>query len=115
AGARYAAAPCDPAAASSRSLEEPMAKSALCIGINDYPGTGMDLQGCVNDAADWAEALGARGFSVTRLVDAQATKAAMAAAFARVIGAAESGDTVVITYSGHGTYVPDLDGDELDG
>ena len=27
-----------------------MTKRALCIGINDYPGTGSDLTGCVNDA-----------------------------------------------------------------
>ena len=30
-----------------------MTKKALCIGINDYPGTDSDLQGCVNDATDW--------------------------------------------------------------
>jgi hypothetical protein len=29
-----------------------MAKNALCIGINDYPGTQSDLKGCVNDAND---------------------------------------------------------------
>ena len=34
-----------------------MAKYALCIGINDYPGTDSDLSGCVNDANDWAAAL----------------------------------------------------------
>ena len=33
-----------------------MANKALCIGINNYPGTHMDLQGCVNDAEDWATA-----------------------------------------------------------
>lgn len=27
-----------------------MATRALCIGINDYPGTDNDLSGCVNDA-----------------------------------------------------------------
>ncbi len=38
-----------------------MAYKALCIGINDYPGTQNDLSGCVNDAQDWAaEAQGAR-------------------------------------------------------
>ena len=41
-----------------------MDKRALCIGINDYPGTGSDLAGCVNDANDWAEALAGRGFEV---------------------------------------------------
>ena len=40
-----------------------MAKRALCIGVNNYPGTHMDLEGCVNDAQDWAAELGARGFT----------------------------------------------------
>ena len=52
-----------------------MAKKALCIGINNYPGTDMDLRGCVNDAEDWAATLAARGFTVQKLIDAQATKA----------------------------------------
>jgi hypothetical protein len=91
-----------------------MAKRALCIGINDYPGTGMDLQGCVNDVADWAGELESRGFAVERLVDAQATKAAMVDALSRTIGQAQAGDVVVLTFSGHGTCVPDLDGDEID-
>ena len=92
-----------------------MKKTALCIGINNYPGTHMDLAGCVNDAEDWAAELAARGFAVTKLLDAQATKAAMVAGFKSVVGGASSGDVVVITYSGHGTYVPDTDGDEADG
>ena len=91
-----------------------MAKRALCIGINNYPGTHMDLAGCVNDANDWAGELASRGFSVAKLLDAAATKAAMEAAFKKHIGEAVSGDVVVITYSGHGTYVPDTDGDESD-
>lgn len=92
-----------------------MAKTALCIGINDYPGTHMDLRGCVNDAQDWAAELTARGFAVTLLIDAKATKAAMVKGFKTVVGGAKKGDVVVITFSGHGTYVPDLNGDEADG
>lgn len=92
-----------------------MTRTALCIGINNYPGTQMDLQGCVNDAADWAEALGARGYAVERLIDSQATKAAIVAALQKLIGAAQAGDGLVVTYSGHGTYVPDVNGDEVDG
>lgn len=92
-----------------------MAKTALCIGINNYPGTDMDLQGCVNDAKDWSAVLTARGFEVRPLIDGDATLAAMRAAFTQVIGGAAKGDTVVISFSGHGTYVPDLNGDELDG
>lgn len=92
-----------------------MTKKALCIGINNYPGTHMDLQGCVNDANDWATALDGRGFAVTTLLDDAATKAAMVAAMSDLIGAAGKGDNLVITFSGHGTYQPDTDGDEADG
>jgi hypothetical protein len=92
-----------------------MAKNALCIGINNYPGTQMDLQGCVNDANDWAAALAARGFKVAKLLDGQATKAAMVKAMNDLIGTAGKGDSLVITFSGHGTYQPDEDGDEADG
>lgn len=92
-----------------------MSKKALCIGINNYPGTHMDLSGCVNDANDWTQTLQGRGFTVATLLDAQATKAAMVQAMTRLIGAAVSGDSLVITFSGHGTYQPDHDGDEVDG
>ena len=54
-----------------------MAKLGLCIGINDYPGTGSDLSGCVNDANDWAAVLKWRGFTVTSLLNRQATGKAM--------------------------------------
>lgn len=92
-----------------------MSKHALCIGINNYPGTRMDLQGCVNDANDWSAALVGRGFAVRLLLDAHATKAALVRAMADLVGGAATGDSLVITYSGHGTYEPDADGDELDG
>ncbi|MDD3355240.1 caspase family protein [Zoogloea sp.] len=92
-----------------------MGKKAICIGINDYPGTQNDLSGCVNDANDWAAALSARGFTVTRLIDAQATRNAMVSAMSSLISGAARGDTVAITYSGHGTWVPDRNGDESDG
>ena len=90
-------------------------KKALCIGINDYPGTQNDLAGCVNDANDWSAELAGRGFSVTKLIDAQATHAAMAGGIKTLIQGAVSGDTLVITYSGHGTWLPDSSGDEPDG
>jgi len=92
-----------------------MARNALCIGINNYPGTHMDLQGCVNDANDWSAALAERGFKVAKLLDDQATKAAMVKAMNDLIGKAGKGDSLVITFSGHGTYQPDTDGDEADG
>lgn len=89
-------------------------KLALCIGINDYPGTDSDLSGCVNDANDWGAALTKRGFTVTNLLDAAANGKAMREGIASVIEQAERGDLVVIQYSGHGSFVPDEDGDEPD-
>jgi hypothetical protein len=91
-----------------------MAKIALCIGINDYPGTNMDLRGCVNDANDWAAVLEDRGFAVTKLLDAGATKKAMVEGIRETLGRAKSGDSVVLTFAGHGTYAPDENGDESD-
>ena len=92
-----------------------MSKKALCIGINNYPGTDMDLRGCVNDAEDWAATLSGRGYAVQKLIDGQATKAAMVAAIRGLVQDAASGDRLVITFSGHGTYAPDENGDEPDG
>lgn len=92
-----------------------MGRRALCIGINDYPGTDSDLAGCINDANDWAAELGQRGFDVTLLLDQEATLAAMTEAIKALIRSTGKGDTLVITYSGHGTWVPDSSGDEPDG
>ena len=92
-----------------------MSKKALCIGINDYPGTQNDLSGCINDANDWAAELAGRGFAVSKMLDSQATHAAMTAGITSLINGAVKGDTLIITYSGHGTWVPDSSGDEPDG
>ncbi|GAA3457029.1 caspase family protein [Dactylosporangium matsuzakiense] len=89
-------------------------KLALCIGINDYPGTENDLAGCRNDAEDWAAALSTRGFAIDSLIDGAATGEAIRAGIRHLLTTATSGDTVVITYSGHGTWVPDTGGDEPD-
>jgi hypothetical protein len=92
-----------------------MAKFALCVGINNYPGTGSDLSGCVNDAKDWGAALRARGFLVTTLLDQKATGAGMRAALNTLMAQGAAGDTLVFQYSGHGSFVDDIDGDEPDG
>lgn len=62
-----------------------MGKHALCIGINDYPGTDSDLAGCVNDANDWAAELRQRGFDVRLMLDGAATLAAMTEAMGSMI------------------------------
>lgn len=90
-------------------------KYGLCIGINDYPGTDSDLAGCVNDALDWAGELTARGFEIERLLDMQATGEAIRNGLAALAQRAQPGDLVVVTFSGHGSFVVDEDGDEADG
>ncbi|MFX0194738.1 MAG: caspase domain-containing protein [Candidatus Hodarchaeota archaeon] len=90
-------------------------KRSLHIGINDYPGTGSDLSGCVNDANDWKETLEARGFQATSLHDGEASKSNMIEAISKIVGDTGRDDIAVITYSGHGTWVPDEDSDEVDG
>ncbi|GGM13076.1 caspase domain-containing protein [Dactylosporangium sucinum] len=89
-------------------------KLGLCIGINDYPGTENDLSGCRNDAEDWAAELTVRGFEVRKLLDSAASGAAIRTAIADLLTRAKPNDAVVITYSGHGTWVPDTDNDEPD-
>ncbi|MCM8596660.1 MAG: caspase family protein, partial [Candidatus Accumulibacter sp.] len=62
-------------------------------------------------AAELAE----RGFTIRKLLDAEATQAAMVSGIESLIASAISGDVVVTTYPGHGTDVPDTHGDEFDG
>jgi hypothetical protein len=82
-----------------------MKRRALCIGINDYPGTDSDLAGCVNDANDWAAAFTDRGF----------TGNVIRKAIESLVTGARKGDSIVVQFSGHGSFVPDEDGDEPDG
>jgi metacaspase-1 len=89
-----------------------MAKRALVVGINDYPGTGSDLYGCLNDAYDWRDALAARGFDIASLFDFNATRDGILTELKYLLGSSESGDLIVFTYSGHGTWVPSKDADE---
>lgn len=82
---------------------------ALHIGINDYDGA--PLYGCVNDAFSWAERTG----STNLLLDSDATRANIMRGIRDLFAQARFGDMVYVTYSGHGSRVPDRDGDEADG
>lgn len=91
-------------------------KRALCVGINDYPYEGNDLNGCVNDAKAWADLLVKKfGFAsgdVKIVLDGKATKKNVIAALKDLVAGAKSGDHLVFTNSSHGSYVADTDGDE---
>jgi len=92
-----------------------MSQRALCVGINDYPGTNMDLAGCVNDARDWQALLETRGYHVDAIHDGDATRARIVEALTSIIGSATDGDSVVFAFAGHGSWLPDTNGDEPDG
>jgi hypothetical protein len=92
-----------------------MAKRALCVGINDYPGTEMDLAGCVNDSYDWRALFEARGYGVQHRFNSEATRDGIVDALKSLFGGASPGDTLVFTFSGHGSWLPDADSDEPDG
>ncbi len=95
-----------------------MAKRALCVGINNYPGTQQDLNGCVNDAYAWAELLVTHYDlpkpDVKLLLDNQATKANILDGLKALLAGARAGDVLVFTNSSHGTYVLDTSTDEPD-
>ena len=87
-------------------------KFALCIGINDYPKAQDRLSGCENDAEQWSRWFKQAGFTTQSLPSAKATRGGIVAAIEKLIVDSSPGDVVVIQYAGHGTQVPDLNGDE---
>ena len=93
-----------------------MTRKALCVGINDYPGEGNDLNGCINDANDWAglliEHFDFPESGVKVVLDSEATKANMVAGIEELISGAQAGDVLVFTNSSHGSYVAERGGDE---
>jgi len=91
---------------------------ALLIGINKYQSL-PHLRGSINDIETMRQVLITRfGFSEKRiemLTDEAATRAGILAALERLAKQAGPNDVVYIHYSGHGSQVPDLNGDEEDG
>ena len=91
-------------------------RKALCVGINDYPYEGNDLNGCVNDAKAWAEILNQNfnfsGGDIKLLLDSQATKKNVMDELKNLLAGAKAGDHLVYTNSSHGSYIADTSGDE---
>jgi len=95
-----------------------MARKALLVGINDYPGTQNDLQGCVNDTTNLYDVLvkyfGFTPADIVLLSNARARKAAILDGLKSLVAGAARGDSLVFHYSGHGSQIRDTDGDELE-
>ena len=103
------------------------ARKALLIGINDYralpsssrKGTS-DLRGPVNDVTAIRRALiSYYGFTeedIRVLLNDRATRQDIRTAFDKwLVNGTRPGDTVLLYFSGHGSTVPDYNGDEEDG
>ncbi|HEX2974609.1 MAG TPA: caspase family protein [Bacteroidales bacterium] len=87
-----------------------MRKKALCVGINDYPYDGADLNGCVNDARAWANLLidhyDFQSPDIRLLTDNQATKSKIMEALKSLITETKAEDVLFFSISSHGTYLP---------
>ena len=80
-------------------------KRSLHIGINDYPGTGNDLSGCINDANDWREAIEIRGFEGTSLLDGEASKSNMVEATSKIEPELGDAGAFVALFRVHGPFL----------
>lgn len=95
-----------------------VAKWALLIGIDRYPHV-RPLAGCVNDVQVMRQALvesfGFPGDHIKLLTDEQATRDGILAAMEQLVAEIGNDDLVVFHFSGHGSQMTDLEGDEPDG
>lgn len=87
---------------------------ALLVAINDYKGTENDLNGCLNDQSDMADLLFDK-YQIVKMKNEECTKVNVLNKLSEIVKSLKSGDNFIFHYSGHGTQVTDLNGDESDG
>lgn len=85
------------------------ADKALLVGVNEYPKLtrGSNLEGCVNDTRNMEKTLAGRGFTVTTLVNEQASKRAILDALARMKTEVRGDERFVFYFAGHGVVASD--------
>jgi metacaspase-1 len=97
-----------------------MAKGiALTLGLNavdpkHYGGWPGTLNACEADAHDMTDIAKTAGFSVTTLLTKSATRSNLKKAITSAAKSLKDGDIFMLTYSGHGGQLPDLNSDEDD-
>lgn len=95
----------------------PPGKFALLVGIDNYEDSKINLIGCVADVKDLRLVLLERGFknkNIRVVTDSQATKDNILNLLEEMIVKSVPGDELVFHFSGHGSQVPDMNGDEVD-
>jgi metacaspase-1 len=92
---------------------------ALTIGLNSvdpqhYGGWTGELNACEADAEDMASIASSEKFAVTTLLTSQVTRAEVMQQISKAAMALKEGDIFMLSYSGHGGQLPDLNSDEDD-
>jgi hypothetical protein len=87
-------------------------KVVLSVAINKY--NGAPLRGCINDSNNITALLAINGYSVTKLQDADATKANIINELTKICSSLTVGDHFIFHYSGHGSQLPTAAPDEED-
>lgn len=93
---------------------------SIHVGLNNvdtsaYPDLIVPvLSGCHNDANDMKAIAEAQGYSASIMLDEEATAGTVSSAIEDAAGQLATGDILLVTYSGHGSQIPDLDDEESD-
>jgi hypothetical protein len=92
---------------------------ALTMGLNlvdpkHYGGWSGELNACEADAKDMASIAKSKRFEVKTLLTKAATRTQVTRSILNVAKKLKSGDIFMLSYSGHGGQLPDLNNDEPD-
>lgn len=79
-----------------------------------YDGWDGKLEVCEADACDMQELANSCGFESLKLLSADATRDAVTGAIKDAMGKLGEGDMLMVSYSGHGGQIKDLNQDEAD-
>jgi hypothetical protein len=99
---------------SSRVIGDPKNIYGILLGIDDYPGTAMDLDYSQNDMDDFVDLVVSwngqwgNSYYITKLYDEQVNKSNIEAAFATMANRVDSNDLFILYFSGLGTINPTL-------
>jgi hypothetical protein len=94
-----------------------MSRIAVCFGLN-YTGLPCELRGCVNDAMSMQKILEKNGYRTSMYVtNDDTTMNRMLSVLFNLAMSTWSDPKITkiwVYYAGHGTQIPDKDGDETD-
>jgi hypothetical protein len=93
---------------------------SINIGLNNvnpdkYGGWDGQLSGCVNDALAMQKIADGLGYVSTLILNEQATADRVICEIGQAAWNLDDGGIVLLTFSGHGGQMPDVNGDEADG